>query len=142
MRKITAIVLFAAASTLSLGNAFAQANALRVTMPFDFTIGSKLLPAGTYNVIQVRDNLIEIRGVNKTISLLSSSYSDDTQPKNGAVLVFDKIGGDYFLRQVLGGSAGAVNVSLPLSASEERVRKQESHAKNINQISIQGTAGD
>ena len=60
----------------------------------------------------------------------------------GSVLVFDKIGGDYFLRQVLGGSAGAVNVSLPLSASEERVRKQESHAKNINQISIQGIAGD
>src|ERR1700757_2976100 len=136
MRKITAIVLFAAASTLSLGNAFAQANALRVTMPFDFTIGSKLLPAGTYNVIQVRDNLIEIRGVNKTISLLSSSYSDDTQPKNGAVLVFDKIGGDYFLRQVLGGSAGAVNVSLPLSASEERVRKREAFVQNHSESQI------
>ena len=51
MKRITAIVaLLAAASTIGLGNAFAQGNAVRATMPFDFTVGNKVLPAGTYTI--------------------------------------------------------------------------------------------
>jgi hypothetical protein len=142
MKRIKAIVaLLAVASTIGLGNAFAQGNAVRATMPFDFTVGNKVLPAGTYTINRFHNDLIEIRGVDKDVALLSTSYGDETQSKNGPVLVFDKCGGDYFLREVLGGSAGGMNVNLPLSKAEERARQQESLAKNITQVSIAATAG-
>jgi hypothetical protein len=142
MKRIIAIALFTAASTLAVANAFAQDHAIKATMPFGFAVGNKVMQPGTYTINPVTNNVIGIRNLENQVSILNTSTPDSNQSQNGAVLVFDKIGGDYFLREVLGGSAGAVNVNLPLSASEERVRKQESHAKNINQISIQGIAGD
>jgi hypothetical protein len=141
MIRITAIALLAAAGTLGLGNALAQ-DAVRATMPFDFTVGSKLLPAGTYTINRARNELIEIHSVNSDVGMLSDSFSDDTQSKNGAVLVFDKYGGEYFLREVLGGSVGGMNVNLPLSASEERVRKQKVMARNLSEVSIPASEGN
>lgn len=142
MKRITAIALFAAASTLGIGSALAQDQAIQATMPFNFTVGSKLLPAGTYSIIRVQDDFIEIKDANKDTAVLSPSSPDDNQSKNGLVLVFNKYGGEYFLREVLGGSAGAMNVNVPLTASEERVRKQKTLALNLSQVSIPASEGN
>jgi hypothetical protein len=101
MKRITIVALFAAASMVGLGNAFAQGYAVRATMPFDFSIGSKVLPAGTYKINRFHNDLIEIQNQDKDIAILSTSFSDDAQSKNGAVLIFDKCGDQYFLREVL-----------------------------------------
>jgi hypothetical protein len=142
MKRITAIALFVAASTLGTGIALAQDDAVRATMPFDFTVGSRLLPAGTYQINRIHNDLIEIQSADKGVAILSASISDENQSKNGPVLVFDKYGGQYFLREVLSGPAGALNVNLPLSASEERVRKQEVMAHNLSQLSLQASEGN
>lgn len=141
MKRITAIALFAAATTLGLGTAFAQGNAVRATMPFDFTVGSKTLPAGTYTINRFHNDLIEIQDWDKDASVLTATFSDDAQSKNGAVLIFDKCGDQYFLREVLAGSAGSLNVNLPLSKAEQKARQQESMAKNITRVTVQATAG-
>jgi len=141
MKRITAIALFAAATTLGLGTAFAQGYAVRATMPFDFTVGSKTLPAGNYKINNFHSDLIEIQNLDKDASVLSVTFSDDAQSKNGgAVLIFDKCGDQYFLREVLAGSAGSMNVNLPLSKAEQRARQQESMAK-VTQVSVPLTAG-
>ena len=141
MKRITIVALFAAASMVGLGNAFAQGYAVRATMPFDFSIGSKVLPAGTYKINRFHNDLIEIQNQDKDIAILSTSLSDDAQSKNGAVLIFDKCGDQYFLREVLAGSGGGINVNLPLSKAEERARQQETMAKNITQVSVPATTG-
>lgn len=141
MKRITAIALFAAAATLGLGTAFAQENAVRATMPFDFTVGSKTLPAGTYTISRFHNELIEIRGIDTDAAALSDSFSDDTQATT-PVLIFDKCGGDYFLREVLGASEGAINLNIPLSKSEERLRKQENMARSITRVTIPLSQGD
>jgi hypothetical protein len=141
MKRIKAIALFTAASTLAVANALAQDYAVKANIPFDFAVHSKVLPAGTYQITQVRDDLITIQDSNKNVAVLSASVPDDNQSLKRPALVFDKFGSDYFLREVLGGSAGALNVSIPLSRVEERVRTQESMARNMTQVSIPTSEG-
>ena len=136
MKRIIAIALFTAASTLAVANAFAQDHAIKATMPFGFAVGNKVMPPGTYTINPVTNNVIGIRNLENQVSILNTSTPDSNQSQNGAVLVFDKIGGDYFLREVLGGSAGAVNVNLPLSKAEKRARQREAFAQNHSESQI------
>lgn len=135
MKRITALALFSAAATLAAGNLFAQAYAVQATMPFNFIVGDKMLPSGTYTVIPVTDDVIAIQNSDKKVAVLSEASSDSRQLSNGAALIFDKYGDQYFLHQVLGGPA-AVNAFLPATKSEQKARHQENLAHNQSQVSI------
>ena len=135
MKRITAFSLFAFAGILATSAALAQEYSIQATVPFNFTVGSKQLPAGTYRITSARDNVVAIENRETQASILSAVSSDSEQPAKGAQLVFNKYGDQYFLREVLGGTA-ALNVSLPASRSEGRARHQETMAQNRSQISI------
>lgn len=144
--KQIAIALFALASTFGVGNAVAQAeHPVRATIPFNFTVGDKVLPTGTYTVRPVGQDIVEIRNQNGTASVLSSvevnSDAYTNRDVSNAILVFDREGDHYFLREVEGG-VGAVNDTLPLSKAEERSRHQENLALNDSQISIPASEGN
>ena len=128
MQRIKTIALFTLATIFGAGAALAQTNAVQATMPFDFTVGNKLLPPGTYKVVPVNDSVIEIQNNNRQVAVLSQTSPDSTATANGK-LVFDKFGDQYFLREVLGGPF-ALNVSLPSSKSETRARTQEATVNN------------
>ena len=142
MRRITAIALLAAAGTLGAANALAQDCAVRANMPFDFTVGNKLLPAGSYTITRVHNDLIELDNWDKRASAMSTSLPDSYEATNNRpVLVFDKYGGKYFLREVRGGFSG-MNFDLPLSKSEERLRTSKALAVNHSQVSITASEGN
>lgn len=117
MRHITALALFAVAGFLSAGNALAQQNEVRATVPFDFTVGGKVLPAGSYTISQVSYGGIELRSRDQHIAMLALASPTVEQSANGNELVFEKHAGRYSLREIL--CASALNVSLPA----ERWRK-------------------
>jgi hypothetical protein len=139
MKRFAAIVLFAVASSLGVGHAFAQEYPVRATLPFNFTVGNKSLPAGTYTILQVRDDLVEIRNQDGSATTLSSVYPYTVVPyaqfSSKAVLVFNRYGDQYFLHQIAGGPA-SINENLPVSKSEGRVRHQENFALNQSQVTI------
>jgi hypothetical protein len=135
MKRITSLALFALAGVLSTGSALAQDASLRATMPFDFIVGNKQLPSGTYTVSPVFSSAVAIRSWDNNTSALSTVSPASNQSNGGGKLVFDKVGDQYFLREVFGGSAG-VNVLLPVSRSEEKARHQETMARNLSQVSI------
>ncbi len=141
MKRITALAIFSAATALAAGNLFAQAHAVQATMPFEFTVGNKLLPSGTYTIIPVRDDVIEIQNSDKKVFILSPTSPDSRQLPNGAALIFDKYQNRYFLREVLAGSF-ALNVELPKPKSEKKARTQETMALNQSQISIPASEGN
>jgi hypothetical protein len=130
MKRITALALFAASSLLGAGMASAQTHGVKATMPFDFTVGGKVLPPGTYKIVPVTDAVIEIQNnSNGQVAVLSQTSPNSSRAENGGKLVFDKYGDQYFLREVLGG-ASALNVSLPASKSEKYVRNREVTVNN------------
>jgi hypothetical protein len=126
MKRTIAITLLALAGVVGTGKALAQNQQIRATVPFDFTVGSKTLPAGTYSITRVSDDAIAIRDHDARFAVLSMTSQATNQPSKN-VLVFDRYDGHYFLRDILCESA-AMNVSLPWSKSEAHAREQE--AKN------------
>ena len=132
MKRITAIALFALAGALGAGHAFAQVHAVRATMPFGFTVGTKLLPPGTYTITPVSDSVIAIQNRDMHFSMLIPAIPNGKM-ENSAQLVFDKYAGHYFLRQIIGGPT-AMNVDLPVTKSEKKARLQEASVGNQSQV--------
>ena len=129
MKNIRSLALLTLAGVLSAGSALAQDSQLRATMPFDFTVGSKTLPPGTYTVSPVFSTVIAICNMDNNNAALSTASPNSNQSYGSAKLIFDKVAGRYFLREVIGGAHGP-NVSLPLSKAEQRARSEESFALN------------
>src|SRR5450432_3011957 len=115
MKRNTAIALFAIASFAVAGKSFAQDHAVQATVPFDFTVGAKLLPSGTYTISADSTNVIVIRNRYKPIATLSLVRPDDSkQTGNGGKLVFHKYGDQYFLSEILC-DAAEMNMKVPPS---------------------------
>lgn len=88
-----------------------------VTIPFEFVVGGKTLPAGTYKVNRVTDTdrgvLILHSFENRTSVLVLPSQVEGRSADNVHVS-FDRVGGQYFLSKV----ATADNVfTIPVSRS-------------------------
>ena len=78
-----------------------QIVAMHANIPFDFRMGDKLLPAGTY-LIQASDRALVLReegGRLMAASLLTIPESQSAPPATGE-LWFHRYGSDYFLASV------------------------------------------
>jgi hypothetical protein len=123
------------ASFITAGGALAQSPTVQATVPFDFTVGNKLLPPGTYRIHTTMSGVIMIQNRDKPASALSTAIYDGRQTKGQGKLVFDRYGNQYFLKEVLCTSAG-LNVSLPTSKQEKRVRLQEAMVRPTDQVFV------
>ncbi len=124
MKRITVAAFFALAGILGAGNAFAQSHEVRATVPFNFTVGSKALPAGNYSITPVSDSVIEIQNSKTHAAILTQTAEDSNQSQNGGELVFNRHAGQYSLSEVLCPSA-AMNVSLPSSKMKKRTEWED-----------------
>lgn len=99
-RWMKTLVVFA---TLALASVYGQLTPqMRVTIPFDFTVGRAVLPAGEY---QIRSDL----GIHAEVLFVSAgraggfvgghSVQRSSAPEQGTV-VFNRYGGTYFLRSI------------------------------------------
>ena len=109
--------------TLSVGSSFAHGSefGLRANIPFDFVIGTKTLPQGTYTVkfLETSPNVLVISGQdnNEGAIALSITVSAEDIEDNSPKLIFHRYGDQYFLSQVWSG-AGLVGKELPKSQQE------------------------
>lgn len=124
MKRITASALIAFASFAAAGSALAQDRAAQATVPFDFTVGDKLLPPGTYIITPQDYGVIMIQNPRRNITVLTTTTFDSREPRSGGKLVFNKYGDQYFLREILCSQA-AMNMAVPASKQEKRVRTQQ-----------------
>ena len=134
MKQMTSIALFALVSFSTIGMASAQDRAVKADVPFDFTVGNKLVPAGTYTISAEASNVIEIQNLDKHVAMLTTTTPDGKESKTNK-LVFDKIGDQYFLSEVLCSSAD-MNMAVPTSKAEKAARQQEASLQNASQVFI------
>jgi hypothetical protein len=124
MNRIKAIALLAIANFAMAGTSFAQSNGVRATVPFDFTVGNKLLPAGTYIIKEQSDHMIVIQNHDKPIAMLSLVNGDSNRSPNGGKLKFHRYGSQYFLSEILCDQAN-MNLQVPTSKTEKTTALQE-----------------
>lgn len=133
MKRIITIAIFAFTGILGVGSALAQGDAVWVKVPFAFTAGDSLLPAGNYMITLVSADVIHIQARDQHISVLTTEMQDDRQSKNGDELIFARYGNRYFLREILCDSA-AMNANLPATKSEKRARTQEAAVQHSDHV--------
>ena len=121
------ISLFAIAGCLlasfgAVGTVSAQDHTARANIPFNFNVGDKWVPAGSYIITSdmLHPDVIFIRSKDGKIDLLSVTHKDD-QVGTADNLVFTKYGDQYFLHEILCSHCG-MDVELPGSKHEKLAR--------------------
>jgi hypothetical protein len=122
--KRNTVLTYLAATLISMGSACAHAQAPAFKVPFDFTVGNRVFPAGAYQVsYSATKTAILIRSQDERFHAFTTTYPADPSTSGGKV-IFTKYGNQYFLHEVLC-SALSMNVALPTSRLEKRARIQE-----------------
>ena len=100
MKAYFSLVLVAAA-LLFASTAQAQALHVKADIPFDFVVGNTVYPAGTYTLAPATQssNALLLDGGDARAFVMPNPCSL-ALPSQATKLVFDRMGGTYFLRQV------------------------------------------
>lgn len=104
--KSKVLVLAVVIALFGINVGWAQVNSfLRANIPFDFTVGSKELPAGQYDIArEALNNAISVRstkgGVSSDAIVLARLWADIHTTPQDSHLVFDQVGDKYILSEL------------------------------------------
>jgi hypothetical protein len=133
MKKQASTILAMASLVLLLGASATSAGSieLRADIPFDFMVGNKMLPAGTYTVSRPADNTLQIRNqkVNHGIASVLAKIMGSAKTQGLTTLIFNRYGDRYFLSQVW--TKGSANGYSVQKSSQEREFAKELAAKGV-----------
>ena len=133
VKNITLKVVVVLAGIFSAAAAFSQDRVIDANVPFAFSVGNKVFPAGRYQIKPVGGFQapagILIRNIDHpnygAIALISIDPSQGL-PNQGSEshLIFDNSNGYHFLRAVRG-PEGTVNAEFSVSKSENNLKRQK-----------------
>ena len=101
-----ALVLMAVALVVNV-NAQSQQ---RASIPFDFVVGDKVMPAATYDISEVAANAILIRDFKQGNGMMIQFQAADGKQQLHSKLVFHKYGDRYFLYQAWSADGQGIQV--------------------------------
>jgi hypothetical protein len=94
--------LLVAASLLLASGAQAQGLQVKADVPFSFNVNNKMYEAGSYDIRAISDSntavVLQADGTNSGMALPHRCSS--AQPAKDTVLVFHRVGDEYFLYQI------------------------------------------
>ncbi|HEY2468865.1 MAG TPA: hypothetical protein VGI45_13630 [Terracidiphilus sp.] len=123
-RTLVTVTLAALMGLGFVSHASAQANQIVVTVPFDFAVGSRTLPQGTYRIGRDGD-FLAFRNAEQKTALFTSGLPGESSKDGTSKLIFDNLDGSYFLRKIVTLSQTS-SVDFPQSGSESKARESRS----------------
>jgi hypothetical protein len=97
-----------------------------VDIPFAFHTAKQTLPAGMYRIDRESPNLLRLRGTGSTGGFVMIHNAIKTHAPSRGVVVFERYGDTYYLRQVW--TAGS---STGLECAKSKAEKMSLQAKNM-----------
>ena len=135
MKRILALALLAIAALIALPGAQAQV-ALKVDIPFAFTVGDTPLPAGAYTVSSPLSGLIRITNDSThDMATVGTSHGSHDAGRNSK-LQFNRYGDRYFLHRIFCPASVAMNVDIAVWSREKKARSMEAKLNNSEQILV------
>jgi hypothetical protein len=113
----------------------AQSPAVEAKVPFDFTVGSQLLPADTYIISSDQFRVTTIKGVDRHSRMVTIASPSNRESVSGSKLVFKKYGNEYFLSEILCPTS-SMNLQLPESKLEKQVQTQEARSGGRAEVGL------
>ena len=134
MKKLFSVIAIGSLLTLlvaATARAQLPGTSIRASIPFDFVVRGRLLPAGNYEITRVADEPIGlvIRNVNhkRDEAVFETEPAYVSRESSKDVLVFHRYGADYFLSEVV--TAGE-QTARELRPSHAERKLQREMAKN------------
>lgn len=137
---ITLLVTAAFASALASVSAQTPGHNITANVPFEFNVGDKTLPAGSYAVGRSNSDGTQLRISNRddnATAIRLTQTVQSSEPKEQSVLVFKRYGDRYFLSQVwLSGEKEGRQMLKSKSerAMAEELAKNEAKAETVTII--------
>ena len=131
MKNVLGCLSMAALAVLLAAPVSAQTITLQASVPFDFVIAGRTMPAGDYMVSTSGDTgLLQVRSLANGGEpvFATSNAADGPSDPSRASLTFNRYGGDYFLARIWDGP-GAGGRSIPMSSAEREKAKIASIGK-------------
>jgi hypothetical protein len=132
-RKLIGTLSLVALSLLNTTGAYAQV-AAKADVPFAFQLGSAQLPAGCYEITKENQSSIIVRNCNTRDAALSVVRRDEASDGK-ARLVFQHVGGQYFLQEIYG-AAGTAAMVVPVSKAQKEVLLASGKSKASEKVVI------
>ena len=139
MKHSLAVLAVLTLAAVAVAPASAQSTTLTATIPFDFSAGSRALPAGDYTFGGTwSSTAVLIR--NADLSSAGYVLAQPAQAPRAVVgseakLIFHRVGEQYFLRQVVDGTRGIVR-DIPASSTERELSRSLTSAKAYETVVI------
>jgi hypothetical protein len=117
-------------TVVAAATAYAQlpGTAVRATIPFDFSVRGKTLPAGDYEIRRITDQpgglIISNLNDRHERILFETAPVEARKIANRAEIIFERYGDSYFLSEVFAGGSQTGRELFP--SREERMLKRES----------------
>jgi len=101
--------------------------AIRVSIPFDFIVRGKTLPAGNYEITRINDEPIDllVRNVNSRHdeATVGTESTYERRTPNKSLLVFHRYGDTYFLSEIVTAGENSGREIVP-SRAERTLRRE------------------
>ena len=122
MKHLNAVItLFMVFGLLAVVPTQAQERVIVTDVPFDFAVGDRVLPSGSYRIAPIANSFqVLIDGEETKTAMFAAGFPRDGAIAGPSQLVFDKVGDRYFLRAVV--SRSLTSVEFPKSKTEKRVQ--------------------
>jgi hypothetical protein len=132
MKNVLGCLSMAALAVVLAAPVSAQTITLKASVPFDFIVGGRTMPAGDYMVGTLGNlGVLRIESVSKDTAPIITmiNAADGPLDGDGAYLSFNRYGGDYFLAKVWD-RAAARGCSIPVSRTEREKANSASIGKH------------
>ena len=128
MKNLTAIALFVAAGIVTAGSALAQDHKVTATVPFNFTVNGRTLPAGNYTIGNDANSprILTIADRKDGVAVMAIAIPDSGYAADNK-LVFHRYGSQYFLSEIRTANE-SMTCHLPTSKQEKWAKAQTQEA--------------
>ena len=134
MNRKLALALLAV--TVNAGVATATAQTItKANIPFEFRVGSTLMPAGYYRIALSEPRVVWISAMNVKANAVALASTSDGSTAAPSKLVFDRYGDQNFLRE-LDKADGGAEMTFSESKLEHRLRSQEASVATEGKVLI------
>jgi len=138
MKNNLAVLAVLALAAVAAVPASAQSTTLKANIPFEFSAGTSVMPAGDYTVKGGwGSSSVLIRSDDSSAAAYLAAQAGQTArgSEGNSKLVFHRVGDQYFLRQIVNGSLSMVR-DFPLSTTERELAGRVNSAKAYETVVI------
>ena len=123
MKRTIAITFLSSILAMAATAAFAQGSST-ATIPFNFRVGSALLPAGSYEIRHLEANVVTFRNLDGRGSAIALATTTTGDTAAVSKLVFNRYGERYFLNETVS-MRGAGEMTFAPTRLEKSIQAEE-----------------